>query len=38
VIAFEQGEISLPQPAVIQRIAAVSGSLGRLPPPTKSSK
>jgi hypothetical protein len=31
VITFEQGEISLPRPAVIQRIAAVAGPLGRLP-------
>jgi SAM-dependent methyltransferase len=33
VIAFEQGEVSVPRPAVIQRIAAVAGSLGRLPEP-----
>ena len=31
VLAFEQGEATLPRPAVIQRIAAVSGPLGRLP-------
>ena len=31
-VTFEQGEVSLPQPAVIQRIAAVAGPLGRLPP------
>ena len=31
VIAFEQGEVTLPRPAVIQRIAAVSGPLGPLP-------
>jgi hypothetical protein len=35
VIAFEQGEVTLPRPAVIQRIAAVSGPLGRLPRPTE---
>lgn len=32
VMAFEQGEVAEPRPAVIQRIAAVSGPLGRLPP------
>jgi SAM-dependent methyltransferase len=31
IIAFEQGEVSRPRPAVIQRIAAVAGRLGRLP-------
>jgi hypothetical protein len=31
VIAFEQGEVSVPRPAVIQRIATVNGPLGRLP-------
>jgi len=31
VAAFEQGEVTRPRPAVIQRIAAVSGPLGRLP-------
>ena len=31
VIAFEQGEVSLPRPAMIQRIAAIAGPLGRLP-------
>ena len=31
VVAFEQGEVALPRPAVIQRIAAVNGPLGRLP-------
>jgi SAM-dependent methyltransferase len=35
VIAFEQGEVAVPRPAVIQRIAAVSGALGRLPLPTE---
>ncbi|MGC2200399.1 MAG: methyltransferase domain-containing protein [Stellaceae bacterium] len=33
VVAFEQGEISMPRRAVIQRLAAVSGPLGRLPEP-----
>jgi SAM-dependent methyltransferase len=33
VVAFEQGEVSTPRPAVIQRLAAVSGPLGRLPEP-----
>ena len=31
VVAFEQGEVPVPRPAVIQRIAAVAGPLGRLP-------
>jgi SAM-dependent methyltransferase len=31
VIAFEQGEVSAPRPAVIQRIAAVAGPIGCLP-------
>ena len=31
VIAFEQGELSLPRPAAVQRIAAVAGTPGRLP-------
>jgi len=31
IAAFEQGEVSRPHPAVIQRIAAVNGPLGRLP-------
>ena len=31
VVAFEQGEVGLPRPAVLQRIAAVAGPLGRLP-------
>ena len=30
-IAFEQGEVARPRPAVIQRIATVNGPLGRLP-------
>lgn len=30
-IAFEQGEVALPYPAVIQRIAAVSGPVTQLP-------
>jgi SAM-dependent methyltransferase len=33
VVAFEQGETSVPRRAVIQRLAAVSGPLGRLPEP-----
>ena len=33
VVAFEQGEVSAPRPAVIQRIAAVAGLVGRLPEP-----
>lgn len=31
VVAFEQGEIAVPRPAVVQRIAAVNGPLGELP-------
>ncbi len=31
VVAFEAGEVTLPRPAVIQRIAAIAGPLGRLP-------
>ena len=31
VVAFEQGEVSVPSPAVIQRLAAVLGPMGRLP-------
>ena len=31
IVAFEEGEVSQPHPAVIQRIAAVAGPLGRLP-------
>lgn len=31
VLAFEQGEVAEPRPAVIQRIAAVNGPVGRLP-------
>jgi SAM-dependent methyltransferase len=30
-VAFEQGEVSAPRPAVVQRIAAVAGPVGRLP-------
>ena len=33
VLAFEQGEVSVPRPAVIQRITAVAGPLGCLPEP-----
>ena len=32
VVAFEQGEVSVPRPAVIQRLAAVRGPVGPLPP------
>jgi SAM-dependent methyltransferase len=32
VIAFEQGEVAEPRPAVVQRIAAVAGPPGLLPP------
>jgi SAM-dependent methyltransferase len=31
IVAFEAGEVTLPRPAVIQRIAAIAGPLGRLP-------
>jgi SAM-dependent methyltransferase len=31
VVAFEQGEVSLPRPASIQRLAAVLGRVGQLP-------
>ena len=31
VVAFEQGEVSLPRPAVVQRLAAVRGPMSRLP-------
>ena len=31
VIAFEQGEVAVPRPTVVQRIAAIAGPLGRLP-------
>ena len=31
ILAFEQGEVSLPRPSAIQRIAACAGPLGRLP-------
>lgn len=33
IVAFEQGEVTEPRPAVIQRVAAVAGPLGRLPEP-----
>ena len=35
IVAFEQGEISIPRPAVIQRLAAVAGPLGLLPQATQ---
>jgi SAM-dependent methyltransferase len=31
IVAFEQGRVTEPRPAVIQRIAAVAGSLDRVP-------
>ena len=31
VVAFEQGQVSVPRPAVIQRLAAVLGPMGPLP-------
>jgi SAM-dependent methyltransferase len=31
LVAFEQGEVEIPRPAVIQRIAAIAGPLGKLP-------
>jgi hypothetical protein len=31
VVAFEQGEVTAPRPAVIQRIAAIAGPVGPLP-------
>jgi len=31
IIAFEQGEVGAPRAAVIQRIAAIAGPIGRLP-------
>jgi SAM-dependent methyltransferase len=31
IVAFEQGEVSVPRPAVIQRLAAVLGQMGPLP-------
>ncbi len=33
VVAFEQGEVDIPRPAVVQRICAVRGLPGRLPEP-----
>jgi SAM-dependent methyltransferase len=36
VVAFEQGQISVPRPAVIQRLAAVLGPTGPLPEPVDS--
>jgi SAM-dependent methyltransferase len=32
IAAFEQGEVGWPRPAIIQRIAAVNGPIGQLPP------
>jgi SAM-dependent methyltransferase len=31
VVAFEQGEVAHPRPAVVQRLCAVRGSVGKLP-------
>lgn len=31
IVAFEQGEVAAPRPAMIQRLAAVKGGIGRLP-------
>lgn len=31
IVAFEQGEVTVPYPAVLQRIAAIAGPVGRLP-------
>jgi SAM-dependent methyltransferase len=31
IVAFEQGEVLRPRPAVIQRVAAIAGPLARLP-------
>ena len=33
VVAFEQGEVSVPRRAVVQRLAAIAGPMGRLPEP-----
>jgi SAM-dependent methyltransferase len=33
VVAFEQGEVSVPRPAAVQRIASVVGPIGHLPDP-----
>ena len=33
IVAFEQGEVARPHPAMIQRIAAVAGPVGRLSEP-----
>ena len=32
IVAFEQGSVLAPRPAVTQRVAAVKGEVGRLPP------
>lgn len=31
IVAFEQGEVAVPRPAMVQRLAAVKGEVGRLP-------
>lgn len=33
VVAFEQGEVAIPRPAIVQRISAIARPLGRLPEP-----
>ena len=35
IVAFEQGEVAQPRPAMIQRIAAVAGPVGPLPQPAR---
>lgn len=32
IVAYEEGEVAVPKPAVVQRLCAVRGSSGRLPP------
>jgi SAM-dependent methyltransferase len=34
VVAYEHGKIETPRPAVVQRIAAVRGLIGTIPPPS----
>ena len=38
IVAFEQGEVSSPRPAAIQRIGAVNGPVGQLPMPVSLDK
>jgi SAM-dependent methyltransferase len=35
IVAFEQGQVSAPRPAVIQRLAAILGPTGSLPEPVE---